>query len=563
MIATKQFQPFKRRIKFLLFVEGAFAGLAVASVIGIVWAVLDWRGVYYFEWSQFGIVLTVCALIGAAIRGLRRIDDVAVARSIDRRADLKDRLGTSAEVPGDEGLFGQLLAEDATAHLGGLKPSSLYPLRLKRFHLLAVVGICAIAVILFFANSKMFLSKEDLAAKAAMSKEAKRLEELRKAIFDDDTNKQSTNPELMALQKDLQKLQKDYDKARLDPKEAMTRAEELSKKADELEKKMGEQSLERIDQADTVKDKMMQAELQKAGLEKANMSDVKLSDQEFQKKMDAAAQHKSDAEKKVDELQKKLDSLKAQLNKPGLDEKAKHDLENQINATQKELDEAMKAAQQAQKDYANLQLSQQARDVLSKIFNDPMWKEIQEAAAKLRQNAEQQTHGASRPKLSKAELEEMRKKIEELLKQLADDDARKEYLQKLLEALKNGQMGGQCNGLCLGLGLGLGLGMGGPAPGPDNDVMIADTGHVNLGKAEQGKGSAKPIFAPTERDDTRPGLEMTYEIKAPTFKGTKSSVPYQNVLPTYTKKAESALSQNEIPKQYQTRVKRYFESLKK
>ncbi len=104
---------------------------------------------------------------------------------------------------------------------------------------------------------------------------------------------------------------------------------------------------------------------------------------------------------------------------------------------------------------------------------------------------------------------------------------------------------------------------GNPSPGPDNDIMIADTGHVNLQKAEQGKGKGHAEFAPTERDDKRPGLEMTYEIKAPTFKGNKSSVPYQNALPSYTKKAESALKQNQIPKEHQQRVKRYFDSLKK
>jgi hypothetical protein len=109
---------------------------------------------------------------------------------------------------------------------------------------------------------------------------------------------------------------------------------------------------------------------------------------------------------------------------------------------------------------------------------------------------------------------------------------------------------------------------GAQGSGPDNsdpetDVMIADTGHVNLQKPEQGKGKGTPIFAPTERDNSKPGMEMTFEIKAPTFKGTRTSVPYQNVLPSYAKKAESALNRNEIPKEHQQRVKRYFESLKK
>ena len=108
------------------------------------------------------------------------------------------------------------------------------------------------------------------------------------------------------------------------------------------------------------------------------------------------------------------------------------------------------------------------------------------------------------------------------------------------------------------------MGIGGSAQsGGENDVMITDTGHVNLQKPEQGKGKGNPIFAPTERDSTRPGMEMTFEIKAPTFKGTKTSVAYQNVLPSYSKKAESAINRNEIPKEHQQRVKRYFESLKK
>lgn len=93
--------------------------------------------------------------------------------------------------------------------------------------------------------------------------------------------------------------------------------------------------------------------------------------------------------------------------------------------------------------------------------------------------------------------------------------------------------------------------------------MAGDTGKVNLQKPEQGKGKGNPLFAPTERDNTKPGMEMTFEIKAPTFKGTRTSVPYKNVLPSYTKKAESALNKNEIPKEHQQRVKRYFESLKK
>lgn len=563
MIATKKFQPFKRRIKLLRGFEGAFYGLAVASIVGIVWVILDWKAVIYFEWLPFAILVASCVVIGTTLRLFGAVDDLSVARSIDRRAKLKDRLGTSAELESEDGVFSQLLAEDANSHLDTLKPQTLYPFKLRRFHFMVLAGLGFTIASVFLMNTKVFLPKDVLADKESMQKESKRLEELRKAIFDDKTTKESISPELMALQKDLQKLQKDYEKARIDPKEAMLRAEELAKKADELAKNTAQQSLDDVQKAESMKEKMEKEALKNAGLEKANFEDVKMSQEDFNQKMDSAQQRNQDAQSKVDELQKKLDALKAQMNKPGMDEKAKKELQDQINKTEKELAEAKKNAEQAQKDFEAMQLSKEAREALNKIYNDPLWKQIQEAAAKLKQDAEQKAGQKGGKKLTKEEREELRKKMEEFLKQMADEDFRKEYLKKLLESLKAGTCSGQCTGLGMGLGLGLGLGQGNPSPGPDNDTMISDTGHVNKGKPEQGKGKGNAIYAPTERDNTRPGLEMTFEIKAPTFKGTKSSVPYQKVLPSYTKKAESALSQNEIPKEHQQRVKRYFESLKK
>ncbi len=437
MIATKKFQPFRRRIQFLQAIEGAAAGTAVGSLIGIVWAILDWRGVFYFEWNQFALLVAASVVIGIVVRTFSRVDDLSIARSIDRRAKLKDRLGTSAEISINDNAFTQLLSDDATARLNGLRPNTLYPVRLKRFHFVGFIGIALVACILFFANSKLFLPQEALVAKESMKKESKRLEELKKAIFDDSTDKKSTSPELLALQKDLMKLQKDYEKARIDPKEAMIRADELAKKADELAKKSAVQELDKLKESESMLDKMQKDALQKAGLEKADMDSVKMSDTDFNQKMEASMQNAKNAKSKVDELQKKLESLKARLNKPGLDAAAKKDLENQIQKTEKELQEALKNAEQAQKDMESMQLSQEARDVLKKIFDDPMWKKIQEAAQKAKQSAEQAAK-TGQPSLSKEERQRLQKEMEEFLKKMADDDFRKAYLQKLLDSLKDG-----------------------------------------------------------------------------------------------------------------------------
>jgi DNA repair exonuclease SbcCD ATPase subunit len=365
------------------------------------------------------------------------VDDVAIARSIDRRAKLKDRLGTSAELSGENTVFSQLLADDASSKLHGLQPRVLYPIKLRRIHLLSVAGIAIVASILFLSNAKFFLPKEAIAEKESMKKESKRLEDLRKAIFDDATDKKSTSPELLALQKDLMKLQKDYEKARIDPKEAMLKAEELSKKADELAKKSAVQELDKLKESESMLDKMKKEELQKAGFEKADMDSVKMSDADFDQKMEATQQKSEKSQSKVSELQKKLDSLKAQLNKPGLDQNAKKDLENQIKSTEQELKDAQSAAEKARKELESMQFSKEARAALKKIFDDPLYKKLQEGMRKMTASA-QQAAKTGQPTLTKEQRQKLQKEMEEFLKKMADDDFRKEYLQKLLDALKDG-----------------------------------------------------------------------------------------------------------------------------
>jgi hypothetical protein len=91
--------------------------------------------------------------------------------------------------------------------------------------------------------------------------------------------------------------------------------------------------------------------------------------------------------------------------------------------------------------------------------------------------------------------------------------------------------------------------------------MVQDIGKVNhTDKAVKSEGSTTASMITGAQ---RPGLgdEPYIEIKAPTTLGNRSAVPYVNVLPSYRKKAESALNRQEIPKAQEKRVKEYFESL--
>ena len=103
------------------------------------------------------------------------------------------------------------------------------------------------------------------------------------------------------------------------------------------------------------------------------------------------------------------------------------------------------------------------------------------------------------------------------------------------------------------------MGMGGNGA-PSKDNFFANTGHINkLSTPEAGKGKTFETSVTGQRQEK--GDESYIEIKGPTSVGTRSSVPYKQVLPSYKKKAEQAIDRNKIPKQHEKRVREYFDSL--
>ncbi len=564
MIAPEHLSPFRRRIRLLYALRGMWFGVLVSGALAVLWSLLDFKGVLYAEWPWL-IALVLCGgALGLLIGWFVRVSDQAVAMSIDRRAALKDRLSTAMELD-ETDEYGSEVRQDALQKIEITDPKTIFPSRWGWLQN-SGIGTASVAFLIFALSSSSILSLSvSPTDQAEMKKEAARLENLKKAIFDEGSKKKAISPDLQALQKDLMRLQKDYEKARIDPKQAMIKKEELAKDAAALAKQKATEALDDIKKGESALEKMEKAELEKAGLTDVNMSDVHMEPSEFDQKMQDAQQKAESAKQKVDDLQQKLDSLNQKMQNPNLSKAEKKELEKQMSDAKKAMEEAKKELSEAEKQLANMKLSQEARDVLSKLQNDPLMKEIQKELERLRKKLKEAAKGDEdtmwKPKLTKEQMAQMRKKIEDFLKSLNDDKVREEYLKQLLEALKKAEEMGQCNGV--GMGLGLGMGMGGPGPGPDNDQMLFDSGVVNKSDPIQGKGKGTPTFAPTERDPLRPGPEMTFEIKAPTFKGTRSSVPYEKVLPSYKQKAESALKKQDIPKQHQARVKRYFDSLSK
>ena len=96
---------------------------------------------------------------------------------------------------------------------------------------------------------------------------------------------------------------------------------------------------------------------------------------------------------------------------------------------------------------------------------------------------------------------------------------------------------------------------------PSEDIWMGDSGHIHkLDKAVESKGTTTTdVISGQQRPSSGP--QPYVEIRAPSLVGNRTSVPYREVLPSYERKAESALNRQQIPKEHQRRVKEYFDSL--
>jgi chemotaxis protein histidine kinase CheA len=558
----KELDPFEKRVTILWLLKGATFGALVGAGGALIWAILDWFAVSYTTHSKLSLTIGGGILFGVLIAVFTKPSSTQIWKSVDRRARLKDRLTTISEGAGGE--YELELVEDAKSQFAKLLPKEVFPFRPNASHGATFMLAASAFGVFALSDYPLFLPKEKLIAQSEMKKEAARLEQLKRDIFEDRKQDIPDTKDVQRLQKDLEKLKKDLERARIDPKEAALKKEELARKADELKKEQAKSALDKLDKGESIMDKMLKQRLDEASLQNANMDDLKSSQESFDSKMSEAKKNLETQKNKSKALEQKIADLKKRLESNKLSEAEKKEIEKSLKQTMAEKKEADKALQEAMKQMSQMKLSEEARKTLEKLMNDPKFKELQKLAEKMREQAQNQMSGSGKQP-TKEELEEMKRQFEQLMKELQDDEKMKEFLQQLEQALKDMKMGEGMGVLGMGLGLfpGMTPSLGAPGPGMDEDVMTFDAGKNNHQKAVQGKGQGKATFAPSERNDKQKGPEMTFEIKAPTFKGSKSSIPYQKALPAYSSKAEAALNKNEIPKKHQQKVKKYFESLKK
>ncbi len=579
-------------------------------------------------------------LAGLMIGGWRKPSLNQVARWVDGKQHLQERLSTALEVAStpESGRWRDLLVTDAAGHAKDLDTRRLMPFSLPKGSTRWALVTLALAAGLGFVpeyQSKSF--KQQQADKQVIKEVGKQLAELTRRDL------QKRPPTLETTQKSMESVTELGDQL---TKKAVTRSDalkDLAKITDKLKDELKElskdpalQKLEQAARASTGNDAQTAAGLQKQmeslqkqmGTPTGNPDALDKLQKELEKLQNAAKamadKNSPGTEADKQKMSDSLSALSKQMQQMGLQLPQIDDAINAMAANQTDL--VMKDLQAATTDLEKMrdmakqmQQLQQQMDKLGKDLAEQLKNGQPEAAQMtLQKMAEQlKSSNLSQEQMQKV-MNEVSKAVEpannygkvaEHLKKASGQmksgdnpgasqslaDAAKE-LGKLMEqmgdagelaaTLENLNKASMCVGTCQGWKMGNrpGLGKGGKPGGgvgtwadEQNGWMYDgqwsdhwdNTGQVRpdmdaRGHTDRGEGELSDALKPTKvKGQFSPGGQMpSITLKGVSIKG-QSKVQYEEAAAAAQAEAQSALSQEKVPRAYQGAVKDYFDDVKK
>jgi hypothetical protein len=378
----------------------------------------------------------------------------------------------------------------------------------------------------------------------------KQIESLQKQL----ANANASNENLDKLQKELEKLQ-----------EAAKSMADKTGAAAEAEKQKIAAALASLSQ------QAAQAGVQLPEINDAIEALAANQTDRFMKDLDAAM---NDLEKLRD-LKKKLDAMQAQAERLG------KDLAEQLKNGQAEAaaDTLNKLARQLQQANLTPEQLQKILDEVNKAL--PQAKDYGKVADLLKQGTGQMQKGDKQG--ASQSLAEAAKELQDLMQQMADADA-------MAATLANLDQASMCIGQCKGWGQcqgkkpgynpfgknpGSGVGTWGQEGGEWIENFDDGTGNIDRSalnnRDQEGRGLTEreqkdlsDVLKPDKvKGQFSPGGQMpSITLKGVSIKGT-SKVAYEEAAAAAQTDAQSALSQEKVPRAYQGAVKDYFDDLKK
>jgi predicted nucleic acid-binding Zn-ribbon protein len=628
-----------RRRRWARALRGLWQGLLAGAVLSLlligVWHLLP---LPLWTVTIATLVPFPCALAGLVIGGWRKPVLNEVARWVDGRQHLQERLSTALEVASapNVGTWRDLVVNDAADHIKGLDLRRLVPFRLPRATRWALV-ILALGAGLGFVPE--YRSKSYLQKKA----EQQNIKEIGKQLADLTRHSLEKRPPVLEpTQKALEAVTDLGDQL---TKKALTRSEALKdlanvaeKLKDEL-KEMGKdpalKKLEQAARASTGNDSQTAAGMQKQleslqkqlGTPTGNPDALDKLKKDLQKLQEAAKgmadKNSPGTEAERQKLSESLSALSKQMQEMGLQmpqlddaiaalaanqtdlvlkdleasltdleklrdmAKSLQQLQQQMEKMGKDLAEQLKngqpeAAQMSLHKMVNqLKSSNLSQEQLQKIVQE-VSKAIDPAAnygkvADHLKDATRQMQAGDKPAGAQS-LAAAAKELGDLMQQLGDAQA-------LMATLDNMNKASMCIGSCQGWGScnKPGFNPYGSKPGSGvgtwSDSSAEWNGQWNdrwdnsgivrpdmdaRGHTDRGEGELSDALKPTKvKGQFKPGGQMpSITLKGVSIKG-QSKVTYEEAATAAQSDAQSALSQDKVPRAYQGAVRDYFDDLKK
>lgn len=562
--------PFRRRIRLLrAWRLGAMGGLMGAGVAAVM-AALDLFSVVYCEAWMLAVPVAFGLLAGISRAVTEPLPDGIVARSIDRRGNLADRLTTASEVPSSGGLA-SAVHHDAFARAQDLKPAKLYPVKFGRWQGAFLGAVLLAALIYAVGNTDFFKTAQQKKDAASLKQTAKEVERIARPELEA-AKKQDASAEDKALARELRKFTQDMNKGRMTKQEALVRANQLSQEAQRLQQSRASALAQSVQKAQTAA-AMLQQRAEQAGLEKMSPSQMGTpqAQAQMQQRSEQLGAQAQSVQSQMQALQSKMDQMQRALDaNKSLSGKSMSPAERA--AMQKMLAKMQKQMAELEKLLAKIKLSQRALDFLQKLSQMPDFQAAQELLQKLAENAQAQQAGDP-PTMTPQQMEEAAKELEQQAKELekmaeenGSDEQIEDLARQMLEAAREARLG---KGVGIGAGLmgAFGLGMGPHSNGPSGPGSRYDrwSGYTNKPPLSD-KSSLLNVKFKDRVITSQIGMkgDQTYtEVTGPSTPSGRSSVPYQAILPKYEKSAESALNKSDIPPSERVKVRDYFNSLRK
>ncbi|MCX6929373.1 MAG: hypothetical protein NT154_40080 [Verrucomicrobia bacterium] len=634
-------QQAARRCRWARALRGMWYGLLAGSVVSLLLVGL-WHLLPLPMWTLGVAALAPfpCALAGMVFGGWRNPALSEIARWVDGKQHLQERLSTALEVAADPdgGTWRDLVVMDAAERAKGLDVRRMVPFRLPRATRWALL-VLALGAGLGFVPE--YRSQAYLQKKA----DTQNIKEVGRLLADlTRRNLEKRPPALEPTQKALETV---ADLGDLLTKKALTRSEALKDLANVAEKLKDE--LKEMGKDPALR-KLEQAARTSTGNESQTAAGLQKQIEAMQKQLGTPTGNPDALDKLKKELEKLHEAAKgmADKNSPG-NEADKQKLSESLSALSKQmqemglelpqLDDAIKAMEANQTDLVLKDLEASLVDLEKMRDMAKSLQQLQQQSEKLGKDlAEQLKNG--QPELAQATLQKM-------ISQLKSANLSSNQLQKLMQevskaidpagnygkvaehlkgAAKQMQAGNNPSAaqsldaaakelanlmqqmgdaqammasldslnqasLCIGSGQGWGSKTGnkpgfnpnGNQPGggvgtwsdssaqwdgkwsdhwdnsgierPDEDAR---------GHTDRGEGELSDALNPTKvKGQFKPGGQMpSITLKGVSIKG-QSKVAYEEAAATAQSDAQSALSQEKVPRAYQGAVKDYFDDLKK